>query len=139
MIRIEITSYLPQFAKDIRQTVFITEQGFVNEFDDTDEKAWHLVVYDDNSPIACCRFFKGDGANEFIIGRLAVLKEHRGKQLGALMVKEAEKYIRSLGGEKLSLSSQVRAKGFYEKQGFTASGDIYYDEYCEHIHMEKML
>lgn len=139
MIKVQITSDLPQCAKDIRQQVFIKEQGFINEFDDIDKCAWHLVVYDEEMPLACCRFFRGDTPNEFIIGRLAVLKEHRGKQLGALMIKEAEKYIKSIGGEKLSLSAQLRVKGFYEKQGFTASGDTYFDEYCEHIHMEKAL
>ena len=139
MIKVQITSELPQCAKDIRQEVFINEQGFINEFDDIDKRAWHLVVYDEETPLACCRFFRGDAPNEFIIGRLAVLKEHRGKQLGALMMQEAEKYIKSIGGEKLSLSAQLRVREFYEKQGFTASGETYFDEYCEHIHMEKAL
>ncbi|MGN0455947.1 MAG: GNAT family N-acetyltransferase [Acutalibacteraceae bacterium] len=139
MIKVQITSELPQCAKDIRQEVFINEQGFINEFDDIDKRAWHLVVYDEETPLACCRFFRGDTPNEFIIGRLAVLKEHRGKQLGALMMQEAEKYIKSIGGEKLSLSAQLRVREFYEKQGFTASGETYFDEYCEHIHMEKAL
>lgn len=139
MIKVQITSELPQCAKDIRQEVFINEQGFINEFDDIDKRAWHLVVYDEETPLACCRFFRGDTPNEFIIGRLAVLKEHRGKQLGALMMQEAEKYIKSISGEKLSLSAQLRVKEFYEKQGFTASGETYFDEYCEHIHMEKAL
>lgn len=139
MIKVQITSELPQCAKDIRQEVFINEQGFINEFDDIDKRAWHLVVYDEETPLACCRFFRGDTPNEFLIGRLAVLKEHRGKQLGALMMQEAEKYIKSIGGEKLSLSAQLRVREFYEKQGFTASGETYFDEYCEHIHMEKAL
>ena len=139
MIKVQITSELPQWAKDIRQEVFINEQGFINKFDEIDKRAWHLVVYDEETPLACCRFFRGDTPNEFIIGRLAVLKEHREKQLGALMMQEAEKYIKSIGGEKLSLSAQLRVREFYEKQGFTASGETYFDEYCEHIHMEKAL
>ncbi len=139
MIKVEICSALPQCAKDIRQEVFVKEQGFVNEFDDIDAHAWHLVVYDEETPIACCRFFKGESPDEFIIGRLAVLKEHRGRQLGSLMMNEAERYIRSLGGNTLSLSAQLRVKEFYEKLGFSASGETYFDEYCEHIHMEKKL
>lgn len=139
MIKAQITSELPQCAKDIRQEVFINEQGFINEFDDIDKSAWHMVIYDEETPLACCRFFRDDTANKFIIGRLAVLKKYRGKQLGTLMIKEAEKYIKSIGGEKLSLSAQLRVKEFYEKQGFSASGETYFDEYCEHIHMEKAL
>ena len=32
-------------ARLIRQQVFVEEQGFVNEFDDIDAKAYHAVIY----------------------------------------------------------------------------------------------
>lgn len=43
------------------------------------------------------------------------------------------------GGKKAVLSAQCRVKHFYESLGFSASGDVYYDEYCQHVHMEKLL
>ena len=33
-------------AKQIRTEVFVAEQGFETEFDDTDSKARHIVGYD---------------------------------------------------------------------------------------------
>lgn len=136
MIRVEILDKLLPEAKYIRENVFVKEQGFVNEFDETDKTANHMIVYEDDTPIACCRFFKGED-DEYVIGRLAVLKEHRGKHLGSLMLSNAEEYIKRQGGKKLSVSAQVRVKSFYEKQGYKAFGEIYLDEYCEHIHMVK--
>ena len=50
-----------------------------------------------------------------------------------------EDKARELGADKIVLSAQCRVRGFYEKCGYTAYGDIYLDEYCEHIRMEKNL
>ena len=50
-----------------------------------------------------------------------------------------EAKVKQIGGKKLILSAQCRVQPFYEKLGYTARGEIYLDEYCEHIHMEKTL
>ena len=131
--------YLPDDAMAIRQAVFVDEQGFEVEFDDTDDKAVHLVGYDNGKPAAVCRFFCDDEHSFYMIGRIAVVKELRGKHLGEQMVLAAEKFIKETGGEKASLSAQLRASGFYEKLGYTKSGSEYYDEYCPHVLMSKEL
>ncbi len=131
--------YLPDDAMAIRQAVFVDEQGFEVEFDDTDDKAVHLVGYDNGKPAAVCRFFCDDEHSSYMIGRIAVVKELRGKHLGEQMVLAAEKFIKETGGEKASLSAQLRASGFYEKLGYTKSGSEYYDEYCPHVLMSKEL
>lgn len=138
MIRIVTTNYLSDDARLIREEVFVKEQGFINEFDDIDDRATHLVVYDGDIPIACCRYFSG-GGEELILGRIAVLKEYRGRRLGQKIIREAEKAARNLGVKKLSLSAQVRVKDFYAKQGFVEAGELFLDECCPHINMEKYL
>ena len=50
-----------------------------------------------------------------------------------------EEKVKALSGEKISLFAQCRARAFYESLGYKASGDIYLDEYCPHIHMEKLI
>lgn len=45
-------------AKQIRTEVFVAEQGFETEFDDTDSKARHIVGYDGEKPVAVCRYFR---------------------------------------------------------------------------------
>ena len=50
-----------------------------------------------------------------------------------------EAYVRRRGGRKLALSAQIQAQGFYEKCGFAPMGEVYLDEFCPHIHMEKEL
>lgn len=137
MIEFLHSDKLTDDEKYIRQTVFVDEQGFAEEFDDTDSRAVHIVMYSDNQPVGCCRLYESD--NGFHIGRLAVLKQYRGKSLGEKIMLEAEKTAKSLGADSIILSAQVRASGFYEKLGYIKYGDIYLDEFCEHIAMKKTL
>jgi len=130
---------LPDEARYIRETVFVKEQGFQEEFDSTDNISTHLVMFDEDKPVATCRFFWDDEANSFILGRLAVIKAYRGRNLGAELVEQAENIIKENGGTSLSLHAQCRAKTFYEKQGYTEFGEMDYDEDCPHIWMKKIL
>ena len=137
-MKTEIFSYLPECACEIRKKVFIDEQGFTTEFDETDKIAVHPVAFDDNgTPLATCRIFKGDEDGVFVLGRLAVVKEARGKHLGNTLINEVEKYVKQNGGKCIILHAQQRVKEFYNKAGFKEFGDIEYDEGCPHIRMKK--
>lgn len=131
---------LPKDAKEIRKSVFIAEQGFQNEFDDIDDEAAHIVIYSDKDlPAAVCRVFQAHETETFFLGRLAVLKEYRGKSIGADVIKEAEKYVREKGGHRIDLHAQCRVSSFYQKLGFTQYGEIEDDEGCPHVWMSKLL
>lgn len=126
--------------KRIRQSVFIDEQKFTAEFDETDDRARHYVMYEGEKAIGCCRAYcDEDDPKHWHIGRIAVIPEMRGRGIGFMIVSETEEYIKKCGAEKVSLSAQLRVKGFYETLGYKTEGDVYYDEYCEHIRMVKML
>lgn len=135
MIDFKVTNTLSEDEKMIRETVFIEEQKFKIEFDDTDDIATHIVMYIDNNPVGCCRLYKQE--NEYHIGRIAVLKPYRGKGYGQKILLNAERVAKEKGADSISLSAQVRASGFYEKLGYKKHGEIYFDEYCEHIAMKK--
>lgn len=132
-------SYLPEAAKTIRLSVFIDEQGFEVEFDDIDNRAVHLVMYDDTVPVATCRIFYDNEKQAYIVGRVAVVKEYRSKHLGSLMMIEAENHIKNIGGKTIAVSAQCRVSDFYKKLGFSEEGEMYYDEFCPHILMKKEL
>lgn len=139
MFMYRIFEDLCQEARYIREEVFVKEQGFLNEFDETDSIAVHVVFYVEDKPAAVCRFYPGEGEGEYIVGRIAVRKDYRGRNLGRYIMQTLEEIISSRGGRRIVLSAQVRVRGFYEKSGYTALGEPYLDEYCEHIHMEKEL
>ena len=130
---------LTEEAKQIREEVFVEEQGFLQEFDETDVKADHLVWYEAGEAAATCRYYAGEEQGVYWLGRLAVRKRFRSRQIGAKLLSAAEEQIRAKGGSAIHLSSQVRAKEFYVKCGYHAVGEEYRDEYCPHIEMKKEL
>lgn len=129
---------VPAEARKIRQDVFMTEQGFSYEFDENDYISVHILLCCDGVPAGTGRLFK-DKDGSWHVGRIAVRKEFRGKNLGAEVMYRIEDKARELGADKIVLSAQCRVRGFYEKCGYTAYGEVYLDEYCEHIRMEKSL
>ena len=93
------------------------------EFDEHDgEGTRYIVVLDQGYPIATCRFYevKPDAVT---LGRVVVLPEYRGREIGRLAVTEAEKWIRELGYREILIDSRTVAVGFYEKLGYVRDND----------------
>lgn len=139
MNKVKIYNTMPEDARKIRTDVFITEQGFVDEFDEIDGRSLHFLLFKDDTAIATGRMFTDDNGKSYHIGRVAVLKEYRKYHAGSEIVTAMIEKAKMLGAERAVLSAQCRVKDFYKKLGFTEVGDIYYDEYCPHIRMELKL
>lgn len=135
----KIFEKLPEEAKIIRTKVFMEEQGFENEFDENDSVSIHIVLFDSSNPVATCRIYHSEERQCYVIGRIAVLKEYRGRDVGSKLVNVAEKEILNRNGDIAELSAQVRAAAFYEKNGYFSLEEIYVDEGCPHVWMRKEL
>lgn len=136
-MKIKVFRSLPKDALDLRITVFVEEQGFVDEVDEFDSFATHLVMYDNEKPIATCRFFLKEENVTYMFGRLCVLKEYRGKSLGRKMLEKVEEIVKEKGGKAIILHSQYHAKDFYIRCGFTQFGEIDYEQNKPHAWMRK--
>lgn len=141
MENMQIKTYttLPEEARAIRETVFVNEQGFKEEFDTADQTATHFVLFDGEKPIATSRILTTEEEGTYFIGRIAVLKEYRGQHLGTTIVNAAENYARERGGTKIRLHAQCQAVPFYEKIGYESVSGIDYEEDCPHVWMRKIL
>lgn len=131
--------HLPEEAKKIREAVFVREQGFQMEFDDIDDIATHLVLFEEKLPVGTCRFFLSDEPDCYIVGRIAVVPSCRGKRYGAEILAAAEREIAKRGKKQVKLAAQCRVQPFYEKAGYHAEGEVFYDEHCPHIWLKKEL
>lgn len=129
------TKGLSKEAKEIRELVFVKEQGFKNEFDSIDKQAYHLVLLKKGNPIATGRTFIEN--KQHMIGRIAVKKEYRGKDIGKQVLVILEDKIKKQGATSVQLSAQLQASGFYEKLGYSKKGKEYLDEHCLHVTMIK--
>lgn len=139
-IVVEYFNDITDDTRYIRETVFVIEQGFSEEFDEIDKKSIHFLVKVNNKRAATARIFKSDNSDtKWTVGRFAVLKEYRGTGLGSFLMKKVEEKIKEQGGNVAELSAQKQAEKFYLSLGYTPMGDIYYDQHAPHIHMEKEL
>lgn len=124
---------------EIRQTVFVQEQGYATELDvdQFDKQATQYLVELDGQRVATARVFQHNG--EFSIGRICILKEYRKLGLGRVIMSFGEQIIKKQGGKKIEISAQIHAIPFYEKCGYTAYGEITFEEEKPHKSMTKTL
>lgn len=125
-------------AFEIRKSVFIDEQGFFDEPDSIDEIAWHAAAYDGDKVVGCGRMFP-EYEGRYHIGRIAVLKEYRGMDIGTAIMNAFEKTAANESIYCIVLSAQRRARDFYLKLGYEAVGDEYLEEGYPHTFMKKMI
>lgn len=79
----------------------------------------YIVIIDDFLPIATCRLY-AINESSVMLGRIVVLPEYRGKGIGTLVVKEAEKWAKELNFTTLVVESRDNKIHFYEKMGYIA-------------------
>lgn len=130
---------LPEEAHFIRQTVFVEEQGFKDEFDTIDNTAVHAVGFADGAPVATGRIFPAEEDGAYYLGRLAVLKDFRKGGTGSKMLAFLENEAAKRGASKIILHAQIQAQPFYEKNGYIAKGEPFLEESAPHITMMKKL
>lgn len=116
----------------IREKVFIQEQNVPPEleWDETDKIATHFLLYFDKIPIGTARVFKKD--NNWHIGRMAILKEYRGKGYGRFIMQNIMDYLLAKKPNKIIIYAQTAVLGFYKKFGFVEVGDEFFDAGIKH-------
>jgi predicted GNAT family N-acyltransferase len=139
MIETIVVRFDDQYAAEIRairHNVFTNEQHIDEEmdFDGQDPGAVHVLVACEGEYVGTGRMLR-DGH----IGRLAVLKEYRGRGLGASVVLALVKEAEQIGLKRTYLGAQKHAVGFYERLGFSICGEPYTEVNIEHIQMERCM
>ena len=131
---------LVSHAFDIRQQIFTHEQGFPADIDidADDDNALHVVLYLADEPAAVLRCLLFD-EGLIKVGRVAVLKQYRGKGLGRELMKFVEQYGLENNYSAIGLSAQHTAIKFYHALGYQTQGEMYDEEGMDHIYMTLSL
>jgi predicted GNAT family N-acyltransferase len=123
--------------RSVRTEVFLREQKVAVEleWDEFDEKATHLLAKDSfGAPIATARMLP-DGH----IGRVAVIPPWRERGVGSELVKTLIQEARRRGWAEVDLDAQTHAVSFYERLGFAAEGEEFFDAGIPHRRMRLKL
>jgi predicted GNAT family N-acyltransferase len=136
-VRVEPASF--QTDRDaiyaIRRIVFVVEQAVPEniEIDEYDALAHHVLAWSDGQAVGTGRFTTENGVGR--IGRMAVLRDWRGRGVGRAILDALIALGSEMGMERLVLSAQCHAIPFYEKSGFVAEGSVYQDAGIDHRRM----
>jgi len=136
MCQAEIITTDWQHDKDalsaIRRKVFIDEQHVPEqlEWDEDDDDATHFLARIGNRNVACARL-TADGK----IGRMAVLEQYRNQGIGRQLLQQVIAHARDEAYPTLYMHAQASAMGFYEKAGFTVSGEPFMEAGIPHREM----
>ena len=131
-------------ALAVRRAVFIDEQGVPEslEVDEHDgdpagvSTARHVLVIIDGAPVATGRLLLHSAHDHAHIGRVAVLRDHRGRGAGRAVMLTLQAVARQHGYVGITLAAQLHAIGFYERLGYSARGDVFLDAGIEHRWMD---
>ncbi len=126
-------------ALKIRNEVFVKEQNvpLELEIDQNEAQTIHFVLYEEvKVPLATVRLLPLD-EKKIKVQRMAVLKEHRQKGLGKILMQAAENFAQEHGYQKIILGAQLTAADFYEAIGYQPEGEIFLDAGIEHVTMTK--
>lgn len=119
----------------LRQQVFIIEQEcFYEDIDGWDEKAGHLLIYQEGKLAAYLRIFLPGVKyeKEASLGRIVVTPEYRGTGLGPSLIKKG---IQLCDGAPVRIEAQAALLNYYQAFGFKEEGEVYVVDGIDHIQM----
>jgi predicted GNAT family N-acyltransferase len=137
-------------ALAVRRAVFVEEQGvpLAEEIDEHDgdprlqTDVVHLLGRIGARAVCTGRLQPaepGEPEASVHITRVAVLREHRGRGLGARLMEALHSEARARGLRTAALNAQLQALGFYERLGYRAHGPVFLDAGIEHRAMKLTL
>lgn len=122
----------------LRAEVFVVEQDCVyQDIDGKDEKALHVLGYEDGKLVAYTRIFPpGIYFKEAAIGRVVVKSSSRKNKFGHEIMRASIKAVEeNFNTKTIKLSAQTYLTKFYESHGFEQMGEGYLEDGIPHIAM----
>lgn len=107
----------------IRERVFVCELHIPKhiEFDNLDNNALHVLVTDDTeSPVATGRL-----CNDGLIGRIAVLPEHRNRSVYKSLLNYMVNLAQQQGFSNISINCILNEVERFRRNGFTQQGIVF--------------
>jgi predicted GNAT family N-acyltransferase len=137
--RVEHIEYVAGLAdlRHVRETVFVQEQqvSIEEERDALDPLCAHVIARDDaGRPIGTGRL-----TPERRIGRMAVLRDWRGRGVGEALLLALIQIARQRQWPEVALHAQTRAEAFYARHGFVPYGERFREAGIEHQSMRRRL
>ncbi|WP_124979139.1 GNAT family N-acetyltransferase [Nonlabens xiamenensis] len=125
----------------LRAEVFVVEQDCVyQDIDNKDQKAIHILGFEDSDLVAYTRFFApGIYFEQASIGRVVVRTQHRGKSYGKEIMEASIAFAKANSYNSIKISAQCYLDNFYKELGFIDTGERYLEDGIPHQAMTMEL
>ena len=97
-----------------------------------------IGAFEDDKLIGCCLLTRTD-TDSCRLRQMAVSSNLQKKGIGATLIHFAENVARDKGYQTMVMHARKSAVGFYQKFGYTISGNEFYEVTVAHYVMEKKL
>ena len=124
-------------AMRVREAVFVVEQGVPPEIelDEWDPQCDHALAFEPGGRAVGTGRLLPDGH----IGRMAVLRDWRGRGIGGALLAALVERAAARGMRHLALNAQTHAVPFYARYGFVAFGTEFMEADIPHVAMTRDL
>jgi predicted GNAT family N-acyltransferase len=121
--------------QDVRREVFVVEQQVPPEleWDAGDAESRHALALDAHGAAIGCARLLPDGD----IGRVAVLRNWRGRGVGSAMLQRLMDVAGYAGFGRVALNARSDTCDFYARHGFVAHGEEFMEAGIRHRRMER--
>lgn len=113
-------------AFGLRRQIFVEEIGYDEkiEFDDHDDICIHLVVYENQEPVATGRMEWLSDFDTIHMGRICVRRDKRNQRIGDFLVRVMLDKAFRAGASTVEIFAKEEVTGFYQKLGFKDQGPV---------------
>lgn len=125
---------------DLRNEILRQPLGMILDNSDIalDKNNILIGAFEDDKMLGCCMLVK-EGSNSVMLRQMAVRNPLQGKGIGRALMEFAETIARDTGCCEISMHARTSAAGFYEKMGYSISGNEFMKLSISHVLMKKRI
>ena len=122
-MNVSIEQIRPELTWHLRQKVLYPAQKLYEMEMEEDEDGIHFGAFTDNRLVGIVSLFEKTG--DFQFRKLAVDPEYQGKGIGNALLNYITDFSKTAGGSRLWCNARLSAIGFYEKNQFNHTGQLF--------------
>ncbi len=111
----------------------------LTEHDTAGDRDDYIIAASEGDAIVGCVLLRPAEDGAVLLRAMAVHSDFQGRGLGREILAFAERLARDAGFRRVDTNARVTARGFYEKAGFAADGDLFTADAVPHFKMWKVL
>ena len=136
-MNVSIEQIRPELTWHLRQNVLYPAQKLYEMEMEEDEDGIHFGAFTDNKLVGIVSLFENTG--DFHFRKLAIDPEYQGKGIGNTLLIYITDFAKTAGGSRLWCNARLSAIGFYEKNQFNHTGQLFSKNGFDYEILEKSL